>query len=550
VPLGAPPAPFFQTMLNPDAVNTQQNKLGAYKNTFANTIFTHNALPPPMTAANTYNLYDLSGKQRDITLRALIDVNPAAADRTANLAPAVQNVNYENTHTTIKPITHTITLDDKMFMLIPFTKPVEQHIFSPQKDIYNATLINTSQMASPTILTEPEEVQNFDKHLLNLGALNSYTSYIGNRPSYNTSLSNYKNFETNPIYNFIELLLRNNIRNIFDPNKALNYNNFGFDVGTIESLSGRGLLGGYNITDSSIYNRFVNIDNIASGNNEMEILGSAYNIDGSNSNDSALSDGKLLYSYIFKSDFNGGYIVDPQNPSRHMFTLILNYFHKYNISFNCMFNQLCYPSILFNASALRLSISRLKKLIERFNDYGNQDAAGAPSSTSYRSNVFKVVKAYIGNYIEDDTIALDKADDYRYQISFIEERKPFMSMEDVLNKLADNNGRGPDYDKNKLLWLCNQYSCPSVANNFLTEFLKYITIGAPNLPEGPDKDKLKSLQQLFASSIPEVFRHFDSLTTYVSVLFMLLKQTSYYSHEYDRDVSFFNVQNPEPFSVT
>ena len=458
------------------------------------------------------------------------------------MAPAVQNVNYENSRTTIKPKMHTITLDDNMFLFIPFTKPVQQHIFSPQKDIYNATLISLNQIASPTLLTQPEPYTNFYRHIIKLESIDqSYSSIIGALPSYNTALSNYKNFESNPIYNFIELLLKNNIQTLFEPNKSLNYNNFGFDVGVVDSLTGRGLLGGYGIEASGIYNRFINVDGIVAGNNEMEILASAYNMDGSDGNNNALSDGKLLYSYIFKSDFGGGQILADNN-GRKMFSLILNYFHKYNVSFNCMFNQLCYPSILFNASALRLSIDRLHKLIERFDNYGTLN------TNSYRSNIFKVVKAYIGNYVNGNTLALDKADDYRFQICFTENRPINMPIEKVVDSLVNNLPQGaPAYDNNKLLWLCNQYACPSVANNFLTEFLKYITIDTTDEQE---KKKFKPLQQLFASAIPEVLRHFDSLTTFTSILFMLLKQTSYYDHEYDRDVSFFNVQNPEPFSVT
>lgn len=535
---------FYQDMAAGDGA--ARNKFSGYTNLYRNIFNVNIVLQAPQgqnPPAHTHYLYNLKGEQGDRTLLGALPNN--VANITFNLVPGVLNVNYDNTHTTIKPKTHTVTLDDKMFMLIPFTKPVQQHIFSPQKDIYNATLIDSTQMASPTILTDAdaEPVTNFNKHIRNLAALDAtYTTCIGNPPQYDVSLSNYKNFETNPIYTFIELLLRNNIETLFKPEESINYSNFGFDIGSTNSLSGHGLLGGYNISNAPLYSRLINIDSIITGNNEMEILGSAYNIDGSQENNSALSDGKLLYSYIFRSDFNGG-ICDAQHNGRKMFSLILNYFHKYNVSFNCMFNQLCYPSILFNASALRLSIERLNKLISRFDNYNLE------TNKSYRSNNFKVIKAYIGNYVDSNNkvLALDKADDYRFQINFGEPRNPFMSLKDIIDKLEDNNANAPDYSKNKLLWLCNQYAGPSVASNFLVEFLKYVTI---DTNETEENKKFKPLQQLFASSIPEMFRHFDSITTFVNVLFMLLKQTSYYDHEYDKDMSFFNVQNPEPFSVT
>lgn len=122
-----------------------------------------------------------------------------------------------------------------------------------------------------------------------------------------------------------------------------------------------------------------------------------------------------------------------------------------------------------------------------------------------------------------------------------------MTMQQIVANLKQPNAGIPSFEKNKLLWLCNQYSCPSVANNFLIEFVKYITIDTSNKPEN---SKIKRLQTLFTTAIPAAIRHMDSITAYMNVLFMLLKQTSYYSHEYDKEMTYFNVSNPEPFSVS
>lgn len=437
----------------------------------------------------------------------------------------------------IKPKTHTITIDDKMFMHIPYSKALSQHLFSPRKDVYNATLISVDQIASPTILENYDNCLVYPRHIEKLNALNTYNSYIGNDPTYSKDLSNYNNFEINPIHTFIETLLDKNLNEVFNSNEAIKFNNFGFDIGSM-SLMGKGILGGYNISET-FSSRFVNINDSITGNNELEILSSAYNIDKSNSDDKSTADGKLLYSYIFKSDFDGGCI----NDSKKMFTLILNYFHKYNISFNSMFNQLCYPSILFNAAALRLSIDRLSKIVSKFNDY-------TTTNNSYKYKYFDMIKLYISNYSSNNKIVLDVCEDYRYQIKFNSEyRNPYMSIKDISKVLNinENNPGLPGFDKNKLLWLCNQYSCPSVANNFLIEFVKYITI---NTNEDQENNKTKNIQSLFVTGIPAMFRHLDSITSFINVLFMLLKQTSYYSHEYDRDMTFFNVSNPEPFSIT
>ena len=434
----------------------------------------------------------------------------------------------------IKPKTHTVTIDDNMFIYIPYSKALSQHLFSPRKDVYNATLISTDQIASPTILENCDDCLVFSNHIEKLNKLNTYDSYIGNAPTYSKDLSNYKNFEINPIHTFIETLLKENINTVLNSNDAIKFNNFGFDIGSM-SLMGRGILGGYDISDS-FSDRFVNISDSITGNNELEILSSSYNIDKNNSDEMPKADGKLLYSYIFKSDFNGGYVSD----SKKMFTLILNYFHKYNISFNSMFNQLCYPSILFNAAALRLSISRLSNIVKNFSDY-------VSGNNSYKYAYFDMIKLYISNYMHNNQIVLDVCEDYRYQIKFeSSSRNPYMSIKEIANVLK-NSPNLPGFDKNSLLWLCNQYSCPSVANNFLIEFVKYITIDTSDTQEN---NKTKNIQKLFATGIPAIFRHLDSITSFISVLFMLLKQTSYYSHEYDRDMTFFNVSNPEPFSIT
>lgn len=460
-----------------------------------------------------------------------------ANDHVYNLIPGTLKVNYENSSTVISPKTHTVKIDDKMFAYIPYSKALSQHLFSPQKDIYNATLININQIASPTILQDINtKYLDFSQHIVNLHAMNQYTSYIGTAPTYSKDLSNYHNFQTNPIYNFIELLLKQNLRVVFDPNESLKFNNFGFDIGSVSSLSGRGLLGGYDISDS-FSNRFVNVDSIVSGNNEMELLSSAYNIDGT-SNIKSLSDGKLLYSYIFKSNFDGGGNVEN---CKAMFTLILNYFHKYNVSFNSMFNQLCYPSILFNASALRLSIERMQKLISKFS--GSHEKL---SDKSYKGKTFAAVESYISNYSDGISMALDMCGDYRYQVRFVDNREKFMTVQDIITNLQTNNSV-PGFEDNKVLWMSNQYACPSIANNFLTEFVKYITI---DTTENEEMKKVRPVQQLFATGISSVLRHLDSLSSFISTLFMLLKQTSYYDHEYDRDMTFFNVTNPEPFSVT
>lgn len=449
------------------------------------------------------------------------------------LIPNRLNVSYENTKTTITPKIHKVEISDKMFMYVPYCKAVEQHLFSPQKDIYNATLINMEQPASPTILENPSRFYSFTKHTLKLSKLTDYVTVYGGVPTYSKDLTNYTNLTHNPIYTFIELLLKKNIDSLFDPKESLKFNNFGFDVGTNVSLNGRGLLGGFEITDN-ISNRFVNIDNISLSSNELELLGSAYNIDDVN-DVRTLADGKRLYSYIFKSNFANSTAI---GDNKAMFTLILNYFHKYNLSFTSMFDRICFPSILFNTAAFRLAITRVNKLISDFNTSHDE------LNESYKGQIFSVVESFLSSFEVDGESPLTLNDDYRYQVNFIE-RLPQLSIKDVITKLRANDD-APNFEKNKVLWLTNQYTKPSVANNFFMELVKNTTIHDVT---NTNDERFSAIQMLFPSNILGYIRNLDSISSFISILFMLLKQTSYYDHDYERDVTFFNVQNPEPFSV-
>ena len=535
------PHAIYQHVYTSNNTNIIDNQYNAYAHSFQNFVCgKHNiGIAEDLLTFKSLNNNTISMKRRELGIPDGYNIN----DDIRNYEDEVHNFNIENLPTSsisyksmYLPGEHYVIISDDMFTLIPYSIVLSQHLFSPRKDVYNATLIQDNLIASPTILENSTNFLDFSLHIRKLHALDNYNSYIGEQPSYGKDLSNYKNFSINPIHTFIENLLKNNIDNVFNPNKAIKFNNFGFDIGST-SLLGKGLLGGYNISET-FSDRFVNIHTLITGNNEMEILGAAYNLDDNSTTERSMTDGKLLYSYIFKSNF-GDSLIDS---SKKMFTLILNYFHKYNISFNSMFNQLCYPSILFNAAALRLSIERLSKIASKLEDYMPEN------SNTYKSSNFRMIKLFISNYFNNNILVLDKCEDYRYQIKFTSAfRDPNMTMQKIIESLNANSTTLPGFDNNKLLWLCNQYSCPSVANNFLIEFVKYITINTTNDPEN---NKVKNIQELFASGIPIVFRHIDSITSFINILFMFLKQTSYYSHEYDREISFFNVSNPEPFAVT
>ena len=271
------------------------------------------------------------------------------------------------------------------------------------------------------------------------------------------------------------------------------------------------------------------------GNKEIELLSTAYNLDQRNTTQKSVCKSKLLYSYIFRNTLDSSCCNN-----NVMFHLIVNYFHKYNISFNSMFNQLCFPSVLFNAAGLRLSVKRIKALV----DYITVPEVADANKEGYKYRLFNFIKFYINNVCDEKgNISFDLAKDYKYQVSFGEtgriEQLRIEQVADIVKEVqAKMNAT------NGTLALGNQYFAPSVANNFVVEFMKYIHIN----PSNPI-DHCEKIQSLFGSGIADALRHLDSLITFISVLFMLLKETSYYSHEYERDVSYFNSENPDVFSI-
>ena len=450
---------------------------------------------------------------------------------------------------------------------MPANQFLMRYLLCPQKDIFNATILKREDVYVPTMLNFSELVNaetgetlyNFTDqlhHMSQAEAANSFalsTGAAGNiHGDDNVSLyedafkavSDFKNFKYNPVYIFIQSLIEENINSVFSPNRNLEFNNFGFDIGSVGHVDDQNafgaLTGGFDIFDS-FTTKLVNIDSTLEGNKELELLSNAYNVEKTADMTNTLTPGKLLYSYLFK---DGSAVFSRHDDSSFMFHLIMNYFHKYNISFNSMFNQLCFPSMLFNAAGLRLSVSRINEVIEQIE---KRDYASFGNKETYKHRMFEFIIYYLSRYTDkvgnNTVVAFDIAKNFRYQVGYNKRttRDPvdtFETIRDRIDQLVTTRGINPTE------LLANQYIGPTVANNFMSEILEYITVGKRN-----EKEHCEKLQTLFGSGIMEAIRHIDSLTTYVNVLIMLLKETSYYSHEYDRDMSYFNIEDPNAFSV-
>ena len=82
-------------------------------------------------------------------------------------------------------------------------------------------------------------------------------------------------------------------------------------------------------------------------------------------------------------------------------------------------------------------------------------------------------------------------------------------------------------------------SSPSVANSTLKLLSKYISPSSAKF----DDEKTKLSTQLFSSNIVKFINSCDIINTYISCMFMLLKQTSIYDVDKDKDHAYNTKEN-------
>lgn len=436
----------------------------------------------------------------------------------------------------VQPTVHNISFDEDMFKYIPFNAPNKAYVYSPQKDIYNATLVSKQSVTAPTLIYKlaggfdytfisPGNVQLM---LRGMGKPRCHTADPGNWED-ECALSSTGNVTVNTeLKELLNKLASTNINSIFGKNDIAARANFGFKA--LNNTVGNELA---KVRDGPLGTMdFINLNNSLNGTDPVVVLSSAYK---------DTTAGKALYSMIFRNRFENDKYDDPQH--NYIFGLIVNYFHKHNISFNAIYNSICYPSILFGAAAIRSSINRISKMMTRFGDYMTS------KDQSRRSIDYQLINAFLGSISNGSRTLLDYSG-YKTQISFFEDislenidsfRKNNMLITDVI-KGVESRGPNKNY---RLLYTANQYTTPSLANTLFSELVQYMTIRTLNT----DKKDYEPLQKLFASGVADSIRHFNSLASTLYVMFLLLRQTSYYDNQYDTDRTFINTENPEPFAI-
>jgi hypothetical protein len=240
--------------------------------------------------------------------------------------------------------------------------------------------------------------------------------------------------------------------------------------------------------------------------------------------------GIKLFEHIFRAI---------QGTSSTMFALILNYFHKTGISMNGLYNSILYPSILYNAAVFRYSAGAIANVIntEWSSVIGNEMDA---DKGNYTKQLYLTISKYMKSIKDSsDMFIFDLAVNPFYQICY----GPRVSDMTYQSFVKSYNNFMAGNEKYGSLVLSNQFSMPSIANNFLSKMCELTFDYGKSMSAQPD-----ALTYLIHTPFMNYLRKLDVQMTFMHILFALMKQTAGYQIDVDYDVPYFNITNPDAFS--
>lgn len=453
---------------------------------------------------------------------------------------------YEFNNILIKSTPHYINFDESMLSNMPQSNFVQQWLFSPQIDIYNCTWSQGCDQAITTIIVPLEKLSqsvsgthaSFIISYANIVPLHNDNKFVfdgGN--TLIKSLSNYNELKSTSLHRFIEQLTDQNIDNIMCYNK----HNVGLDVYIDDSV-----LKSPNNNPIAMLGSFFNINVNFNESNPDHLLSSIYTND-----NKLLEAGSILYGNNIHSI---GEVSEKPN-YKIMFTYIMNYYHKYNISLDAIYSQLCFPSIIHNATLFEHYIKSIMSITEQLISQNNV-------SETVHNNTISFILSYFKYFSSNDHLGLEFIMNPVWHVGMeVISRNKYVTFSEIIQSLTSLTTTASDLSKYGPLWLVNQYSSPSVNNTFMNNYVNnitYITNKALHqsimsksqivVKDSQNNCIYKNLYSLFGSDLSGTFRYVDTLTTILYSIFTLMKYTSYYSHTNENDVSYFNLDNPEALS--
>lgn len=195
----------------------------------------------------------------------------------------------------------------------------------------------------------------------------------------------------------------------------------------------------------------------------------------------------------------------------YMFALIINYFHKYTVSFNSIYNQVLFPSIVYNGAVFKVATGR-------YSDIFGKDTEKTNAFTSFIRSYLNILEnnvymSGLQHYDEKDTTG-ERIKDTSYK-----------SLHTLCKQFAAGN-----YE------ICSVKNMPSLNDKFLSLLFTSGLIG-----ENDTDAKFRT------SSLLNSIKHCDGVETFVFVILLINKYLSYYNIESETDVAYSGQIGQEPF---
>ena len=223
-----------------------------------------------------------------------------------------------------------------------------------------------------------------------------------------------------------------------------------------------------------------------------------------------------LYTALFKYGSFDTLNVDG------MFALIINYFHKYSVSFNSIYNQVIFPSILYNAAVYGTLAEHYSEVLKLHKGGEHTNAF-----TTFIQKYFNTIESlknkqqsFFTKYFETVETGSDVTG--RTQTSY----------KDMVNVFNEN--------KDNCYKLANM---PSINNNLLKllykhNFVKY---------KDNDEETKRIVNEFCGSSLISTLKRIDAVETFSFVILLLSKYMSYYNIDTSEDVPYSGTVGPNPF---
>ena len=298
--------------------------------------------------------------------------------------------------------------------------------------------------------------------------------------------------ETALLSSFILSFVPSVIKSVFtklNPNDAFDkIINSTFTADPTTSGFDLGMSGGYNEN----VEHFLNVGKIT-GLNVIERMISAYNISEENKN--IIEAILQIHTTLFKKD--------SEDPVKIMYALIMKYFHKKELKFSSIYNQIIFPNILYGSAIFRYGVKRIS---EALNELISKNEG---SSSDYKR--FKNIQRYLNDIVTKDLFNND------YVFTEFKERKNVLS----------------DADPS------NIHTTLSIVNEHLNEFIK-------KMENRTDKGESN---MLFCSNFPSIIQQIDMVITIITMIIMVVKETGIYDPALKKNRSIVNSNKSDPFGL-